>query len=330
MVNKKWGALILLAIVLLGTAAVLVYSFQTKYYFTRDECRYIFKQGSCVVDDSHCNLNSYNYVKKILDPKTDCVTEIEFNPGFEEEDLDDVYPEDLVFEDGECPFIVTEGDFVKIRPEAVDPDPEIGPAGELLWTFYQPLDDEGEWQTEIGDAGRHDTKVTVSDGELSDTQAFCIEVMSGNHAPVLEHIADILAKEGETVRIDASCTDEDEDDVAMTYSGWMDDDSKRAGYSDEGEHTVTVKCTDTQGASDSQTVTVTIIDVNRAPTLSAKDITVKEGELVELDVEVADIDGDDVDVTISDPVGDDGVWQTEEGDAAVSYTHLTLPTKRIV
>ena len=206
-----------------------------------------------------------------------------------------------------------------------DPDPEIGPAGELLWTFYTPLDKDGEWQTETGDTGRHDTRVTVSDGELSDTQAFCIEVMSGNHAPVLERIADILAAEGETVEIDASCTDEDEDDVTITYSGWMDDDSKRVGYSDEGEHTVTVKCTDTEGASDSQRVTVTITDINRAPTLSAKDVTVKEGELVDLDVEVADIDGDDVDVTISDPVGDDGVWQTEEGDAG-SYEVTVIAT----
>lgn len=323
--NKKIGAIILLSIVLLGMAAVLVHSFQTKYYFSRDECRYIFKQGSCVVADEHCNLNSYNYVKKVLDPRTDCVSQITFNEGFAEEDIEEFdSTEDLEVVDGECPFVVVESDYLKIRPEAVDPDPEIGPAGKLVWTFFQPLDDEGGWQTVTGDAGRHNTKVQVSDGEYSDTKAFCIEVLASNHAPVLEAIEDILVAEGETVSIDASCADEDGDDVTITYSGWMDSDEKRAGFGDEGEHTVTVKCTDTEGASDTERVTVTVTDVNRAPTLRVSDITVKEGELVELDVDVADIDGDDVTTEISDPVGDDGVWQTEVGDAGKYSVTVTV------
>ncbi|MBU0461782.1 MAG: hypothetical protein KJ574_04310, partial [Nanoarchaeota archaeon] len=203
--NKKWGVLLVLSLIIFAAVAtVLVYSFETKYFFSRNECRYIFKQGSCVVADEHCNLNSYNYVKKILDPRKDCVSEIAFNPGFEEEDLTAFdYPETAeatsVSQNGECPFVVMEADFVKIRPEAIDPDPDIGPAGKLIWTFFTPLNQKGEWQTKKGDAGIHNTKVTVSDGQYNDTKLFCIEVQATNHAPVIQKIADILAKEGDTV-----------------------------------------------------------------------------------------------------------------------------------
>ncbi|MFQ5474470.1 MAG: Ig-like domain-containing protein [Candidatus Nanoarchaeia archaeon] len=318
MTIKKWGVLLILSLILLAvTATVLVYSFETKYYFSRNECRYIFKQGSCVVDDSHCNLNSYNYVKKVLDPTKDCVSQITFNQGFTEVDVNTAPEVELPADDGKCSFQVVETDKVKIKPKAVDPDPDIGPAGKLLWTFFKPLDGKGEWQTKVGDAGIHRTKVEVSDGELKDTASFCIEVLAKNKAPVLKAIEDILVKEGETVKIDASCTDADGDKVTITYSGWMSSDSKKTGFKDAGKHSVTVTCKDPSGARDTEKVSVTVEDVNRAPGLKVTGASVYEGDKVKLDIDTSDMDGDDVTVTIADPVGDDAEWQTKEGDAGV-------------
>lgn len=51
------------------------------------------------------------------------------------------------------------------------------------------------------------------------------------------------------------------------------------------------------------------------PTLTVQDeITVYEEELVKLDLETDDPDGDQINYTISEPVGDDKEWQTQKGD----------------
>ena len=46
-------------------------------------------------------------------------------------------------------------------------------------------------------------------------------------------------------------------------------------------------------------------------------MTVKEGEVVTLQPKVSDLDGDELTVTISEPVGDSGVWKTSFTDHGV-------------
>jgi hypothetical protein len=306
--KKKFVVLsVVLSVMFLSLVAV-AYSWQTKYFFSLDQCRYIFKEGSCVVDVKHCNTNSYNYVPKILNPKTDCISEIEFNPGFTQADIDATYT-------GTCEFTYKEGELVDIDAEAFDPDPLIDPAGKLIWTWYAPLDQYGKWQTVKGDAGRHDTKVKVSDGELYDVRPFCIEILKSNKAPILAALKDVTVKKGDTVVLSPECSDPDNDKVTITYSGWMTAGSKKTTAADVGTNTVTVTCSDPYGGKDSQTVKVTVTDVNHAPLITGNSVTVDEGELVTLPVTVTDSDGDQVTVTISDPVGNDKKWQTAKGDA---------------
>jgi hypothetical protein len=311
--KKKFVILsVVLSVMFLSLVAV-AYSWQTKYFFTLDQCRYIFKEGSCVVDVKHCNTNTYNYVPKILNPKTDCLSEIEFNPGFTQADIDATYTGST------CEFTYTEGELVDIDAEAFDPDPNIGPAGKLLWTWYAPLDQYGKWQTKKGDAGRHDTKVKVSDGELYDVRPFCIEILKSNKNPVLAALDDVTVKKGDTVVLSPACSDPDGDKTTITYSGWMTASTKKTVAADVGTHTVTVRCSDGYGGVDTEDVKVTVTDVNHAPLITGNAVTVDEGELVSLPVTVTDSDGDQVTVKISDPVGDDKKWQTKKGDAG-EYT----------
>lgn len=67
--------------------------------------------------------------------------------------------------------MVYEEDFINIVPDANDPDKD-----ELTYTFSEPLNAEGQWQTEVGDAGIYPVSVTVSDGETETIMEFTIFV----------------------------------------------------------------------------------------------------------------------------------------------------------
>jgi len=45
-------------------------------------------------------------------------------------------------------FYVKEGDFVNIHAKAIDPDND-----DITYTYSEPLDNKGEWQTTLDDAG---------------------------------------------------------------------------------------------------------------------------------------------------------------------------------
>ena len=56
-------------------------------------------------------------------------------------------------------FEVNETEKLSLEPEVEDPDADI-----LTYTFTEPLDENGEWQTTYGDAGEYTATITVSDG----------------------------------------------------------------------------------------------------------------------------------------------------------------------
>lgn len=155
---------------------------------------------------------------------------------------------------------VTEGDFVSIKTNAVDPD-----GSKVTITYPAPFTKDGEWQTKVGDAGEKTYTIVASDGEATATASVKVNVLPKNRPPVLTiKSKDITVKETETVVIDATATDPDGDKVEITYSGWMKGNSKATGYDDQGVHKVTVTANDGT-AQVSEEVTVTVLDENRAP-----------------------------------------------------------------
>ncbi|RMF05616.1 PKD domain-containing protein [Candidatus Woesearchaeota archaeon] len=206
--------------------------------------------------------------------------------------------------------IVKEGDLVKLSPKAVDPDGD-----KITYKFSPPLDENGEWQTKKGDAGMYLVEITASDGKLETTQKLLIVVESVNKAPVIEGLEDITVKEGETVALDFTVSDPDGDDVTTEISGWMTSKEYTTTYDDAGEHTVTVTASDGTDETE-KTITVTVLDVNRPPVIEGlDDVEAVEEDEIKLQPVVSDPDGDDVEVTFSEPFNEKGEWETKIGDA---------------
>ncbi|MGM5484997.1 MAG: Ig-like domain-containing protein [Nanobdellota archaeon] len=209
-----------------------------------------------------------------------------------------------------------EGDLVSFSDVKVT-DPDGDP---IELSFSEPLNEDGEWQTEQGDAGQYVSTITASDGEIEVSKQVKIVVEGVNEAPVIDVQDEITVDEGETVSIEPSVTDPEGDSVEVSFSGWMDSEEYTTNYDDAGEYTVTVTATDGKNSVEEE-VTVVVNDVNRAPELEkpSYDIIAEEGEEIELSLSADDPDGDDVTLSYSEPFSEEGTWQTEEGDAG-EYT----------
>ena len=211
-----------------------------------------------------------------------------------------------------------EGELVRISPQGVDEDGDP-----IQFTFSEPLDENGEWQTAAGDAGEYLVDITASDGRATVTRQLRIVVLSDNEAPEISGVSDIVVSEGETISLSPEVTDPDGDDVTVSYSGWMTSATYTTGFDDAGEHEVTISATDGERTT-TRAVTIVVENTNRAPVLEPLDaITVQEGETVELDAQATDADGDAVTVTYSAPLGADGTWETEEGDSGTYLVTVT-------
>ena len=290
----------------------------TKWYFSRDECRYIFPEGSCQVAVNNCDSNTYDYVPKRLNVNSDCiegtvVLNANNQPAIKR----------YVKTTSNCEFKATEGEKVNLKPAGYDPDPEIGPAGKLIWTFYKPFDIRGEWQTKKGDAGITKSKLKLSDGELYDEVEFCIEVLKSNNAPVLQKLSDVTKREGDLFKLEPKCTDPDGDKVTIRTVGFTTIAEKRLGYNDAGKYKIMVVCTDPDGESDSDTFTLTVLDTNRAPDLTVASVGVEEEKIVSIKAKVSDSDGDNVTITYGKPFDSQGEWKTRFGDKGVHDVEVT-------
>ncbi|MBI4440421.1 hypothetical protein HY638_05600, partial [Candidatus Woesearchaeota archaeon] len=209
--------------------------------------------------------------------------------------------------------VVAEGQLVDINPTATDPENDP-----IAFTFTQPLDSNGEWQTDYTDAGVYTVLVSAIDSNGGvDSQFVTITVTeSGNHDPVLNQIANITVTEGETVSIQPSASDSDGDSLTFGFTAplnaagiWNTD------FTDAGVYTTTISVSDGNGGSDSQTVSITVMESgNHAPSLEVEDITGFASDLIEVKPVASDPDGDPITVTISEPVGNDGIWQTTDAD----------------
>ncbi|MBW2999867.1 PKD domain-containing protein [Candidatus Woesearchaeota archaeon] len=213
---------------------------------------------------------------------------VEEEEEVEEEEVEEEEEEDL-------PTIkVMEGELVKLKLSGTDPDGDP-----IEYAFSEPLDEDGEWQTEEGDGGEYVVTIVASDGKTTSSKKIKIVVESLNEPPEMDEIDDITVDEGETVELEVFAEDPEGEELTVEVSGWMDSLTKDTNYDDGGTYTVTVTVSDGE-KSVSQDVTVTVNEKNRAPRIKGlDDVEVTEGETAELDFEVSDADGDEVETEIS-------------------------------
>ena len=149
---------------------------------------------------------------------------------------------------------------ISLSPSAIDPDEDT-----VLFTYDEPFDLQGVWTTSEGDAGKYRITITASDGKLEDEIQFYVIVESLNKKPVIEVEESVIeVEEGEYVIIDADITDPEEDELIITYSGWMTSDTYKTTFDDQGTHKITITVSDGIHTV-TETVRVIVSDQNRPP-----------------------------------------------------------------
>ncbi|MBT4716767.1 hypothetical protein HOB85_02225, partial [Candidatus Woesearchaeota archaeon] len=134
--------------------------------------------------------------------------------------------------------------------------------------------------------GTRTLTLTVEDPEGGeDTHDVDIVVENINDAPVLAPLSDVEIDENETATFTVSATDSDLDDLTYSYisgltltEGSLNTYSYTSTYDDVTtgayeEYQVEFKVEDGNGGEDTETVTIKINHVNRAPTLDSVEIT---------------------------------------------------------
>ena len=213
---------------------------------------------------------------------------------------------------------VKENERISLKPKINDPDGDP-----ITFTFSQPFNDQGVWKTNYGDAGEYTVSLSATDGVLTTTKNIKIIVERVNLAPIIENAQDITVSEGEIVNYIPQVNDPNGDSVSVMVSEPLKSGIFATDHGSSGVYNIKVTASDGELETE-RTFILTINDVNSVPLIkNLETITIKEGETVTLQPEVSDSDGDQITVTISDPIGDDGIWETSFTDNGEYFITVT-------
>jgi nitrogen fixation protein FixH len=213
---------------------------------------------------------------------------------------------------------VKENEMVRLNAKIVDPDKDP-----VTYSYTAPINQRGEWKTNYGDAGEYLITLSATDGKLTTTQEINLVVERVNVAPIITGVRDLTVREGELVAFLPKVSDPNNDKIEVTVSEPLKSGEFKTDHTSSGEYFITVVASD--GELETQdTFKLMVMDVNERPIITGlQDVTISEGETVNLKPEVSDLDGDDIKLTISEPIGNDGVWETsytDHGEFIISVT----------
>jgi len=207
---------------------------------------------------------------------------------------------------------VTEGEIANLNVHAEDPD---GDAIQL--SYSQPFNEQGLWQTNEGDAGKYLVTVKASDGILSTIEQVQVIVLPTNKGPVIDCPSSFEVREGDNITLPCLIYDREGDNETFSVSGFMHNLSYETSFGDAGEHKVLITADDGQRKTVKE-INLTVLKQNRAPIVEPlPEITVQEGDEVDLSIEAVDPDGDQLQITYPPLFDSNGVWKTEHGDAGI-------------
>ncbi len=214
---------------------------------------------------------------------------------------------------------VKETQLVDLKSIISDPDQDA-----LSYTFHEPFDSNGLWQSNYEDSGNFVALFAVSDGEFNVDGRVEIEIINTNQPPEITDTfssqATITAKEGEELTFSISVQDSDDD--KLTYQWNLDNETVSRegdgeyyfGFSSSGKHLLTVTVNDGKTTS-SKEWTVKVENTNLPPRIKLLPVTVSEGEKVVLDFPKEDEDGEELAYSFDEPLDSNGEWQTGYDDA---------------
>jgi PKD repeat protein len=154
------------------------------------------------------------------------------------------------------------------------------------------------WTPASGNAGSHQVTFTVSDGQAQDSETITITVSQPNAAPILGSISNKSTNENQALSFSVSATDADGDSLTYSATGLPSGATFNGqtftwtpGFTQAGVYNVTFAVSDGH-VQDSQTVAISVANVNRAPVLAAiGDRSVDEDNTLALALSGADPDG---------------------------------------
>ncbi len=202
---------------------------------------------------------------------------------------------------------VKENQFITLKAAAADPNKDP-----VTITYSPPLNKKGEWQTNYSDAGEYIVTITATDKKLTTEKKVKLVVERVNVAPIIKGVKNITIDESEIVNFQPVISDPNKDPVTITVSAPLQNNTWKTDFTSAGIYPVTVVASDGE-LETKASFTLTVNDVNVKPKISGlnSDMRVKEGQVVKIEPVVVDPDvGQKLKVTISDPVGDDGIWET--------------------
>src|SRR3989344_4178609 len=203
---------------------------------------------------------------------------------------------------------VAEGTLLQFTVHATDVDSDVltySAVGLPLGALFNPATQTFTWTPDFTQAGSYLVTFNVNDGTITTSQVVAITVINVNRVPVFDALVDQTVAEGTLLQFTVHATDADSD--ALTYSattvpGAIFDPATQIftwtpNYDQAGIYSLTFTVSDGTIA-DSQTITITVTNVNRAPVLNPIGNKVVD-ELVNLNfpVTATDPDSDAVVVT---------------------------------
>ncbi|MFA6216025.1 MAG: putative Ig domain-containing protein, partial [Candidatus Omnitrophota bacterium] len=159
------------------------------------------------------------------------------------------------------------------------------------------------WSPSYSQAGTYSgVRFTVSDGSATDYEDITITVSNVNRAPVLSLIGDKTVNENVNLSFTVSGADADGDALTYSATGLPTGStfntasgafSWTSSYSQSGSYGVVFTISDGNSGTDSETITITVADMNRAPVLSAiGNKTVNENVNLSFTLSATDADND--------------------------------------
>jgi len=217
-----------------------------------------------------------------------------------------------------------EGELIELNPEAIDPDGDV-----VEYSFSDPFNEAGRWQTSFGDAGDYLITIMAHDGDEYTSQDVLVRVMKTNRPPILNCPDKITVKEGEIIKIECEVVDPEGEEVIVTYRGFMSTSMYETTYADAGKYSVVITAWDKEhsGNKVQDTVIIEVTNVNRPPDVKLEfglKINAIEGDIVRVDPDINDPDDDEIVVSYSKPFNQDGIWRTKIGDAGTHDATITV------
>jgi serine protease AprX len=173
----------------------------------------------------------------------------------------------------ESDVIMNSGETKLFQVSASDPD---GDPLTYKWTLDgTPMGSRSSFQysPEVEAVGLHTVKVVISDGKLSISVNWTLEVLNANHSPIIRStIPENGAKYKTTDQIPFEVDAYDEDGNTLTYlwtsnlDGTLGREKSVTVSLRNGTHTITIKVDDGKGGSVSKTLTVLVVKPTKVST----------------------------------------------------------------